>query len=78
MDSAFNNIDEYNPNQNLKTLTLFAEILSNKNLELIVTEACIKYRKFIRSLVSITKLYYPSQNLYYTKVKTLLYNENFE
>ena len=32
VDSTFNNIDEYNLNQNLKTLTLFAEILSNKIL----------------------------------------------
>ena len=61
MDNIYKNIEEYNPNKNRKILTMFddmiAAMLSNKKLNLIVTELFIRVRKLNISFVFITQSY---------------------
>ena len=55
MDEIYKNIEEYNPNEKRKTLIVFddmiADMLSNKNLNPVVTELVIIRRKLNISLV---------------------------
>lgn len=54
--------DNYNPNNNCKTLTVFymtADILSNKTSEATVTELFICDRKLNTSIVFTTQSYLP-------------------
>ena len=59
MDDPYKNIEEYIPNKKCKILSIsgdmIADILSNKNLNLIGTELFIKGRKLNFSLVFITQ-----------------------
>ena len=59
MDDIYKNIEECNPNKKQKILMVFDEMitdtLSNKKLNLIVTELFIRGRKLIISLVFITQ-----------------------
>ena len=62
MGNIYKNIEEYNPNKNRKILTMFddmiAAMLSNKKLNLIVTELFIRGRKLNISFVFITQSYF--------------------
>ena len=55
MDEIYKNIEEYNPNEKRKILIVFddmiADMLSNKNLNPVVTELFIIRRKLNISLV---------------------------
>ena len=55
MDEIYKNIEEYNSNEKRKTLIVFddmiADMLSNKNLNPVVTELVIIRRKLNISLV---------------------------
>ena len=59
MDDIYENIEEYNPNKKRRILIVFddmiADMLSNKKLNLIVTEL---FRKLNISLVFITQSYF--------------------
>ena len=59
MDDIYKNIEECNPNKKQKILMVFDDMitdtLSNKKLNLIVTELFIRGRKLIISLVFITQ-----------------------
>ena len=59
MDDIYKNIEEYNPNKELKILIAFddmiADMLSNKYLNPIVTELFIRERKLNIFLVFITQ-----------------------
>ena len=61
MNYIYKNIEEYNPNKKRKILIIFddtiADMLSNKKLNLIVTELFIRGRKLNISLVFITQSY---------------------
>ena len=62
MDNIYKNIEEYNPNKIRKILIVFddmiADIFSTKNLNQIVTELFIRFRKLNISLVFITQSYF--------------------
>ena len=62
MDDIYKNIDEYNPNNSIKKLILFndmiADMLSNKKPIPIVTELFIRGRKLNISLLFITQSYF--------------------
>ena len=62
MADVYENIEEYNPNKKQKILIVFddmiADMLSNKKLNLIVTELFIRGRKLNISLVFITQSYF--------------------
>ena len=62
MDDIHENIEEYNSNKKRKILTVFdamiADMLGDKNLNLIVTELSIRGRKPNISLVFITQSYF--------------------
>ena len=62
MDDIYKNLEEYNPNKKQKILIIFDDMipnmLSNKTLNLIVTELFIGGRKLNISLVFITQSYY--------------------
>ena len=79
MDDIHGNIEEYNPNKKRKKLIVFndmiADMLSNKKLNLTVTELFIRVRKLNISLVFITqsllaRLYESLQKMY---CKTILF-----
>ena len=59
MDDIYKNIEECNPNKKQKILMVFDDMitdtLSNKKLNLIVTELFIRGRKLVISLVFITQ-----------------------
>ena len=59
MDDFYKKIEEYNPNKKRKILIIFedmtADMLSNKNLNPVVTELFIRGRKLNVSLVFITQ-----------------------
>ena len=61
MDDIYTNIEEYSPNKKQKLLIVFddkiADMLSNKKVNLIVTELFSRRRKLIISLVFITQPY---------------------
>ena len=65
MDDAYKNIEEYNPNRERKILIVFdemvADMLSNKQLNPLVTELFIRGRKLNISLVFIKQSYFPIQ-----------------
>ena len=62
IQDIYKNIEEYNPNKNQKILVVFddliADMLSNKKLNLIVTELFIRGRKLNISLVFIMQSYF--------------------
>ena len=61
MDGIYETIEEYNPNKKCKRLIAFdiiADMLSNKTLNLIVTELFITKRRLNISLVFITQSYF--------------------
>ena len=62
MDDIYKNTQEYNPNSKCKILTAFddmiADVLSNKNVNPIVTELFIRGRKLNISLVFNTQSYF--------------------
>ena len=62
MDDIYENIEEYNPNKKQEILFVFddmiAGMLSNKNLNPIVTELFIRGRKLNISLTFITQFYF--------------------
>ena len=62
MDNIYKNIEDYNPNKKRKVLIVFddliANVFSNKNLNLIVTELFITGRKLNISLVFISPCYF--------------------
>ena len=62
MDDIYKNIDEYDKNKKRKTLSVFrnmiAAMLSNKNLDPVVTELFIRDRKLNISLFFIPKSYF--------------------
>ena len=62
IQDIYENIEEYNPNKNKKILValddLIADMLSNKKLNLIVTELFIRGRKLNISLVFIMQSYF--------------------
>ena len=62
MDYIYKNIEEYNPNKKRKILIIFddmiVDMLSNKRLNLIVTELFIRGRKLNVSLVFIARSYF--------------------
>ena len=61
MDESYKNIEEYDPSKDRNILIVFddmiTDMLSNKNLNPIVTELFIKGRKLNISLVFITQSY---------------------
>ena len=61
MDDIYKIIEEYNPNKERKILIVFddmvADMLSNKNLNPVVTELFIRGRKLNNFLVFITQSY---------------------
>ena len=61
MDEIYKNIEEYDPSKDRNILIVFDDIitdmLSNKNLNPVVTELFIKGRKLNISLVFITQSY---------------------
>ena len=62
MDDIYKNIEEYSPNKKQKVLIVFddmiADVLSNKKLNLIVTELFIRGTKLTISFVFITQSYF--------------------
>ena len=62
MNDIYGNIEEYNPNKELKLLMIFddmtADRLGNKNLNLVATEMFIRRRNLNTSLVFITQYYF--------------------
>ena len=62
MDEIYKNIEEYNPNKKRKKLIVFddmiADMLSNKNLNPIVTELFIRCKKLKVSHVFVTQSYF--------------------
>ena len=62
MNDTYKNIRDYNPNKKWKILMVFddmiADILSNKNLNPIVTELFIRGRKLNISVAFITQSYF--------------------
>ena len=62
MDDIYKNIEEYNPNKKQKILIVFdnmiPDILSNKKLNLIVTELFISGRKLNISFIFIKQSYF--------------------
>ena len=62
MDDIYKNIEEYNPNRIQKILIVFndmiAAMLSNKKLNLIVTELFVRGRKLNIYLVFVTQSYF--------------------
>ena len=62
MDVIYINIEDYNPNEKRKILTVFddmiADMLSNKKLNPVVTELFITGRKVNFSLVFITQSHF--------------------
>ena len=68
MNNIYKNIEDYSPNKKRKILIVFddmiADILSNKRLNLIVTELFIRGRKLNISLAFITQSYFtvPKKN----------------
>ena len=67
MDEIYKNIEEYDPSKDRNILIVFddmiTDMLSNKNLNPIVTELFIKGRKLNISLVFITQSYLLFQKL---------------
>ena len=65
MVDIYKNIEHYNPNKKRKILIVFddmiADMLSNKTLDVIVTDLFIRGRKLNISLVFITQSYFAVQ-----------------
>ena len=62
MHDVYNNINDYNPDKENKTLTVFddmiADVINNKKLNSTVTELFIRARKLNTSLAFITQSYF--------------------
>ena len=62
MDDVYSNIDDYNPNRNIKTLIVFddmiADIMTNKKFQATVKELFIRCRKSHISRLFITESYF--------------------
>ena len=62
MDDVCNNINDYNPTRNRKILTVFddmiADIMTNKNFQLIIKELFIRCSKLDILLVFTTQSYF--------------------
>ena len=62
MDDLYENIDDYNPSRKRKILIalddMFADIMSNKNLQARIKELFIRCRKLNIKLVFITQPYF--------------------
>ena len=62
MDDIYKNVEEYNPNKKRKILivsdNMIADMLSNKKLNLIVTELFIRGRKLNICFVFITQSWF--------------------
>ena len=62
MDDVYENIDDYDPNRQRKTLIVFddmiADIISNKKFKFIIKDLFIRSRKLNISLVFITQSYF--------------------
>ena len=62
MHDVYNNINDYNPDKENKTLTVFddmiADVINNKKLNSIVTELFIRARKLNTSLAFVTQSYF--------------------
>ena len=75
MDDIYKNIEEYNPNKKQETLIVFddmiADMLSNKKLNLIVTELFITGRKLSISPFFYHTILFRCSKKYYTKFNTL-------
>ena len=75
MDNIYENSEEYNPMKKHKILIVFdniiADMLSNKQLNPIVTELFIRGKKLNISLVFVIQSYFASRYM-------ILYYENFE
>ena len=82
MDDIYKNIEECNTNKKCKISTAFDDMISNKNLNLTITELIIRGRMLKFSLAFITKSYFAVQknirinSTHYFIVK-LQTNENF-
>ena len=80
MDDIYKNIEKCNSNKKHKILIVFydiiANMLSNKKLNLVVTELFIRCRKLKISLVFITQSCFAVAKKYYTKFYALFYYEN--
>ena len=61
-DDIYQNIDDYNPKRKRKILIVFdnimADIITNKNFQVIINELFIRCRKLNISLVFITQSYF--------------------
>ena len=59
MDDIYKNIEEYSPNKKCKVLNVFeyliADMLTNKELDAVITELFIRGRKLSISLVFISR-----------------------
>ena len=68
MDDIYKNIEEYNPNKKQKILIVFddmiADMLNNKNLNLIVTELFIRGRKLNRSQIDVKWIVFITQSYF--------------
>ena len=62
MDDVYKDIDDYNPNRKRKILIVFygmiADIMSNENVQIVVKEMFITFRKLNVSLVFISQSYF--------------------
>ena len=62
MDGVYNNIDDYNPNRNIKTLIVFddmiADFMTNEKFQAIIKDLFIRRMKLNISLLFITQSYF--------------------
>ena len=62
MDDVYNNINDYNPNRNRKSLIVFddmiAAIMNNKEFQVVIKELFIRCIKLIISFVFISQSYF--------------------
>ena len=62
MDDVYENIDDYNPSEKRKVLTVFddmiVDIMTNKKFQAIIKELLIRCSKLNISLVFITQSYF--------------------
>ena len=65
IDVVYNNIDDYNPNRNRKSLVVFddmiADISTNKKFQSIIKELFIRCKKLNVSLAFFTQSYFPKE-----------------
>ena len=80
MDDIYKNIEEYNPNKERKILIVFddmyADMLSNKKLNPILTELFIRGRKLNISFGFYHTILFCCAKSYWNKLTTLFHYEN--